>query len=79
MIINTRPCDSQQKKRTSRIVDLAVPANNRGKIKESGKSIMYQDIAREQRKNSMEPVGDCDTNCNWYTRNNLQRFGKLCG
>ena len=27
----------------------------------------------------MEHEGDCDTNCNWYTRNNPQRIGKGSG
>ena len=58
----TRPSDSQQKKkkkkkkekekekRTCRIVDFAVPADHRVKLKENEKSDKYLDIAREQKK-----------------------------
>ena len=43
----TRPSDSQQKKRTCKIVDFAVPADHRVKLKESKKKDKYQDLVRE--------------------------------
>ena len=46
----TRPRDSQQKKRTYLIVDFAVPANLRVKLKESKKKDKYQNFARELKK-----------------------------
>ena len=42
--------DSQQKKRTFRIVDFAVPAHHNVKLKESEKSDKYLDLARELKK-----------------------------
>ena len=39
-----------QKKRTCRIVDFAVPANHRVKLKESKKKVKYLDLARELKK-----------------------------
>ena len=47
----TRPCNNQQKKRTCRIVDFAVPADHRAKFKESEKKEKYLDVARELKKN----------------------------
>ena len=46
----TRTSDSQQKKRTSRVVDFAVPADHRAKLKESEKKDKYPDFARELKK-----------------------------
>ena len=43
----TRPYSDQQKKRTCKIVDLAVPANRRIKLKEREKKDKYLDLARE--------------------------------
>ena len=61
----TRPSDSQQqKKRTCQIVDFAVPANHRVKLKESKKRGKYQDLARELKK-TMKHESDGDTNCYW--------------
>ena len=40
----TRPSDSQQKKRTCRIVDFVVPADQRVKLKESEKQDKYLDL-----------------------------------
>ena len=45
----TRPCDSQQKKRTWWIVDFARPADHSLKIKESEKRYKYLDLAKEQK------------------------------
>ena len=60
----TRPSDSQQKKRTCRIVDFDVPIYH--KSKESEKKEKYLDLAREQKK-TMEHGGDDDTNSNCCT------------
>ena len=48
----TRPCNNQQnkKKRTCQIVDFAVPADHRVKLKESEKNDKYLDLARELKK-----------------------------
>ena len=40
-----------RKKRTCKIVDIAVPANNRVQLKESEKKDKYPDLTREQKKN----------------------------
>ena len=74
----TRPSDSQQKKRTGRIVDFAVPAVHRIKLKESEKRDKYQDLARKIEK-TMEHKGGGYTNCNWCTWNNPQRIYKGTG
>ena len=39
-----------KKKRTCKIVDFAVPADNRVKLKESEKKVKYHDLARESKK-----------------------------
>ena len=64
----TRPSDRQQK-RTYRIVDFAVIADPRVKLKKSEKKDKYQDAARELKK-SMEHEHNSDTNCGWYTWDN---------
>ena len=46
------------------IVDFAVPANHRIKLKECEKKDKYLDLARELKK-TMEDEGDNDTNCDW--------------
>ena len=43
----TRPIESQQKKRTCQIVDFAIPADYKVKLKESKKRDEYLDLARE--------------------------------
>ena len=45
----TKPYSNQQKKRTCKIVDFAVPADHRIKLKESEKD-KYLDLARELKK-----------------------------
>ena len=50
----TRPYSNQQKKkRICKIVDFAVPANHRIKLKESEKKDKYPDLARELKKDSV--------------------------
>ena len=46
----TRPNNNQQKKRTWKIVDFAVPADHRIKLKECEKKEKYLDLARELKK-----------------------------
>ena len=60
----TRPYNNQQKKKICKIVDFAVPADNRIKLKESEKRDKYLDLARELKK-TMEHEGDNYTNCDW--------------
>ena len=38
---------------------------------------MYADLAKEQK--SLEHEDESDTNCNWCTRNDIQRLGKAGG
>ena len=79
-----RTCDSQikkkkrKKKRTCWIVNFAVSADHREKIKESKKIDYCLDLARELKEN-MEQEGDGDTNCGWRTCDNPQRIGKGTG
>ena len=53
-IIKTRPRDSQRKKkkkkRTFQVVNFAVPADNKVKLKESENRDKFQDLARELKK-----------------------------
>ena len=46
----TRPSDSKQGKRTCRIVNFAVPADHRVKLKESETRDNYLDLSRELKK-----------------------------
>ena len=46
----TRPNNNQQKKRTCKIVDFAVPADHRIKLKEYEKKDKYLDLTRELKK-----------------------------
>ena len=60
----TRPYNNQQqKKRTCRIVDFAVPGDLRVKLEESEKKGKYLDLARELKK-TVEHESDDYTNCN---------------
>ena len=53
-----------QKKRTSKIVDFAVPTDHRIKLKESEKKDKYLNLARELKK-TMEDERDNYANCDW--------------
>ena len=46
----TRPYYNQQKKRTCKIVDFAVPADHRVKLEKNEKKDKYHDLARELKK-----------------------------
>ena len=86
--LNTRPCiflqiiisEHQQKKGTSWIMDFAVPANKRVKLKESKKKKKkkekkdkYLDHARELKK-TMKHESDGDINCDWCGQCSHQRI-----
>ena len=58
-----------------RIVDFAVSADQRIKLKAFEKRDKYLTLARELKK-TMEHVSDGDTNCNRYTQHSHQRIGK---
>ena len=66
------------KMRTCQILDFAIPAHNRVKIKESENKDKYLDLVKELKK-TMEHESDGDTNCKWYARGNLRRIGKETG
>ena len=51
LVQTTRHYNNQQKNRTCRIVDFAVPADHRVKVKESEKKYKYFDLAKEVEKN----------------------------
>ena len=55
---------TNKKKRTCTIVNFAVPADHRIKLKECEKKDKYLDLARELKK-TVEHAGDNYTNCNW--------------
>ena len=73
----TRPCDSQQKKKTCWIMDFTISADHRVKLKENKKRNKYIDLARELK--SMEHESNGDTDCNWGVRENSQRIDKGTG
>ena len=58
----------KKKKRTCKIVDFAVPADYRVKLKECEKKDKYLDLARELKK-TVEHAGDNYTNRNWCVWN----------
>ena len=74
-----RPYNNQHKKKgTCEIVDFAVPADHRIKLKEYEKKDKYLDLSRELKK-TMEHEGDNYNNhdwCFWYSH---QRFIKGTG
>ena len=49
-LISTRPSDNLQKKRNIRIVDVAVQADQRAKVKKSEKNVDFLDIERKLKK-----------------------------
>ena len=64
-----------KKERTCHLIDFAVPADHRVKLKKIEKKDKYLDLAREPKKN-MEHEGESRTNYNWCPRNGSQRSGK---
>ena len=62
----TRPNNyQQQKKRTCKIVDFAVAAYHRIKMKKTEKKYKYLDHARKMKKKTIEHADDNYTNCDW--------------
>ena len=66
---------NNNKKGIGKIVEFAVPVDDRVKIKENEKRDEYLDFARELKKATDHESGG-DNNCNRYARNNPQRLGK---
>ena len=66
IIINKKKKKKKRKKekKICKIVDFAVSADHRIKLKEREKRDKYLDLARELKK-TMEHKGDKYTNCNW--------------
>ena len=60
---STEPYNNQPKIRTCRIVDFAVSADHRIKLKESEKKDKYMDLAKKLKKIVELESDDC-TNCN---------------
>ena len=56
---------NKKKKRICKIVDFAVPADHRIKLKECEKKDKYLDLAKELKK-TMEHEGDNYTNWDWW-------------
>ena len=81
LISATRPdfiVINNKKRRTCKIVDFAVPADHRIKLKESEKKDKYLDLARESKK-TMEHEGDDYTNHDWCFWYNNKRIIKRTG
>ena len=55
-------------------MDFDVPAYHRVNLKESENRDRNLDLARELK--TIKHEGNCDTNCNWCTRDNPQRIGE---
>ena len=70
IINNNNKKRKKKKKRTYKIVDFAVLADHRIKLKESEKK--YLNLARELKK-SVEHEGDNYTNCNWCVWNRITK------
>ena len=69
----------QQKKRTCRMVDLAVLADHRVKLNEGKKERYIPGPCKRMEKKTMECEGDSDTNCNWCAWYSHQRIGTETG
>ena len=66
----SRPYNNQQKKRTCKIVDFAVRADHRVKLKESEKKGKYLDFARKLKKLWNMKVTNCNW-CSWYSHQKI--------
>ena len=60
------------------MVEFAVPADHRVKLKESEKKDKYLDLARKFKKNVKQESNDY-TNCNWCSWYNHQRISEGTG
>ena len=65
---------TKKKKRTCKIVDFAVPADNRVKLKESEKKNKYLDFTRELKK-----LWNMKVNYNWCSWYSYHRYNKGIG
>ena len=65
LIQMTTPSERQTKKRTYQIVEFAVSADHRVKLKESEKKVLRPCLETEK---TMEHESDNDTNCNWCSQ-----------
>ena len=75
----TRLSDSRKKKSTCWLVDFAVPADHKVKLKENEKRDNYQDLGGELKKmkqKSMVHEGNGGINCNWCSWDNPQMMCK---
>ena len=70
--------NNNNNKRTCKIVDFAVLADHRVKLKECEKRDKYLDLVRELKK-TVEHASDDYTNCNWCSRYTYQRIIKGTG
>ena len=59
-----------KKKRTCRIVDFAILADHRVKLKENEKKDKYLNLARELKKHESDNYTNCDW-CSWYSHQRL--------
>ena len=59
-------------------MDFAIRADNKVKLKESGKKDKYLDLAKEQKK-TMGHESDGDSKSNWCAWYSIQRFDKRTG
>ena len=55
------------------MVDFAIPADHRMKIKEIKKRDKYIDLVWEVKKHTLEQESYSDSYCNWCTRYNPQK------
>ena len=70
-----RNYNQQKKNRICKIVDFAVPADHRIKLKECEKKDKYYDPARELKK-TLEHESDDYTNCDWWFWHSNKRIIK---
>ena len=68
----------KKKKKSCDIVNFAVLADHRVKLKESEKKDKYKDIAGELKK-TMSHESDDDINCNWHSWYSHQKIGTETG
>ena len=66
----------KKKMRTCQIVDFAVPAYDRVKLKESEKKDRYLGLAREQTPPQLWSMSDSNTDCNWCSWYSHQKIDK---
>ena len=70
----TSPSDCQQKKRTCWIVDFAIPADHKVKIKENKKRDQYLE---NEKKKTLEHKGNGDTKCGWCHHHHIALVARI--